>query len=660
MASSIPVQTRAVDPFASFNSNTVNQLTEMITRGQDGLTDYNALQVISDSTSPNTQLLVTTGTVYKDDVMITLTQQHVVNFADPLHYVSFGGGFNEAGIYYIVLDYTYAKSRPAPQASIKILKPSQIPNPSVGTSLFFLKAVQINFSGSIFYIDVNALYDYDPGHPTVKRLYTPLYFGVETTIPTHVQQRDQGRVVYESETDKFWFGLKSIWIELGGGSGGVIVTSVDTDTTGLWVGCITYIDGNRKAQPAIADGSQHRADLGVLALGTAVTNTASATMAGTLTNVRVETGNVVGVGDVLYLSETEAGHVTSTKPATYSQDIGRALTAGNDLTDIEMIFLPRTMLSTSIKGTILTTDWVSDSGSYRYDVDITGLDSTGYAVVTSFFADDSGTMELIHPSKVQLLDNFVVGVYDTARVWMSVNTLDVLYNFSSGIGVPSTLGGGSGTTDHALLQPTSLIYANSGHVGFAPNPHSNAMHSDPPSVPTGAILLFESDTQLTGYTLLTSVNDEVVYITKGSGAGGDAGGSVKTGSTWTQPVHAHIITPDGSVHTHVIVNDGSHEHMWKHFVGANNERTWDGLGGTIALNNTNVGLNNEGIIITDSGGTPKTIDDNFFTDNDGNHDHSGLTEPGDDEHDHGGFTGDMATVNTWRPLGRNYTRQQKA
>lgn len=651
MASSIPSQTRAVDPFASFNSNTVNQLTEMITRGENGLTDYNALQVAPDSTAPFTQAVVSIGTIYKDDVMITLTQPHVVNFADPDHYVSFGGGFNEAGTYYIVLDYTYQKSRPAPQANIKILKPSQIPNPSLGTSLFFLKAVTVIFTGSTFRLDV--MYDYDPAAPSVRRLYTPLYFGVETGLPTHVKQRDQGRVVYDSVTDAFYFGLENRWIESTGGAGGVLVTDVNTDSTSLWVGCIAYVDSGNNAQAAIATGAYTKGEIAVTNIGTVVANTASAVQAGTISGVRVEDGQVVGVGDVVYLSETQAGHVTATKPLTYIQDVGRALTAGDGTTDIEIIFLPRSMLSTSVKGTIYTTDWVSDSGSYRYDVDISGLDSTGFAIVTSFFALDSGVMEEITPSKMQLIDSGA-GFYDTARVWMSVNTLDVLYNFSSGIGVPSTTSTGVSTYHSNLLH---LDYAQSGHTGFAPDPHSNAYHSDPPSIPSGAIILFEADTAQTGYTLLTDINDEVVYITKGSAAGGETGGAVKAGSTWTQPVHAHIITPDGSTHVHTILDDGSHDHMFIHRISGD-DVTWDGAGGTINLSTTAT-TSGQGVVLTADNAEIKSGTENLFTSIDGLHDHGGETSPGTDLHNHGGTTGDNATVNTWRPLGRNYTRQQR-
>ena len=396
-------------------------------------------------------------------------------------------------------------------------------------------------------------------------------------------------------------------------------------------------------------------------MGTVALGTSSATMVGTIEDVQVETGKTVGVGDVLYLSAVEAGKVTPNKPGNgYVQDLGRALTAGNDSTPITMLFFPRCMLSTSIRGTILTTDWVSDSGSYRYDIDITSLDSTGYAIVTSFFADNGGAMELLQPSKVQLLDNFATGLYDEVRVWMSTNTLDVLYNFSSGIGFPGSNGSTPGSVDHSLL--LNLDYASSGHTGFAPDPHSNAYHSDPPSIPSGEIILFEKDTVVLGYTLLTSLDDDLVYITKGSAAGGETGGTAKTGSTWTQPVHAHIITPDGSVHTHAIADDGSHDHMWKHHIGTNDERTWDGVSSTITLNSTNpnASAGTEGIIVSASTGTPYTIDDNFYTAVEGLHDHGGLTSPGDDEHNHGGTTGDSATVNTWRPKGINYTRQQRS
>ncbi len=667
MASSIPSQNRAIDPFASYNSDTVNQLTEMISKGNDGLTEYNALQVSIDSTSPYTQSILSTGTMYKDDVMITLTSSHVVNFEDPDHYISFGTGFNEVGNYYIVLEYTYARSRPAPQASIKILKPSQIPYVNMGDTVFFLKSVEVIFTGVEFRI--NSYADYDAVIPTTQREYTPLYFGVVTNIPTFVSTRDIGRVVYESETDKFWYGYSTGWVEAGGGGGAsVLVPDITIDAT-TWIGCIAYLDSNKVAQPALATSINTRSDMGIIS----VNGIPGGTIVGSLEDVRVESGINIAIGDVLYLSASEAGKVTNVSPGTFIQDVGRSLTPGDSITPIDMIFIPRAMLSTSIKGTIETTDWVSQSGKYKYDIDITTLDSTGFAIVTSFFADTTGVMELIQVDSVDLIPD-ALGLYNIARVWMTTNTVDVLYNLSSGVGIAGGGGGGGGVTNHSLL--SNLDYLNSGHTGFADNNHNNSSHSlnfitstsvtygnmnangdagdaagqlaigdhthvsgdthNYNDIPSGATILFESDTAIVGYTLLTTVDDGVVYITKGSAAGGETGGAAKPGGTWTQPNHLHSIstqavhTHDTSDHTLTVSEIPPHTHSGMNVPLA-------GISGGDAI----------GAWTGDTGSTGG-----------GNAHNHGATDLGG-SHNHGGSSGNSATVNTWRPVGRNYTRQTR-
>lgn len=59
------------------------------------------------------------------------------------------------------------------------------------------------------------------------------------------------------------------------------------------------------------------------------------------------------------------------------------------------------------------------------------------------------------------------------------------------------------------------------------------------SVPSGKTVLFEKDTAVLGYTVETGFDDGVVYITKGSAAGGETGGTNVSGGTWTQPSHDH-------------------------------------------------------------------------------------------------------------------------
>lgn len=70
-------------------------------------------------------------------------------------------------------------------------------------------------------------------------------------------------------------------------------------------------------------------------------------------------------------------------------------------------------------------------------------------------------------------------------------------------------------------------------------------------IPVGTTILIESNTQITGYTLETDQDDDVVYITKGSVAGGETGGTAKSAGTWTQPDHTLIIS-EMPAHTHAI------------------------------------------------------------------------------------------------------------
>jgi hypothetical protein len=158
------------------------------------------------------------------------------------------------------------------------------------------------------------------------------------------------------------------------------------------------------------------------------------------------------------------------------------------------------------------------------------------------------------------------------------------------------------------------------------------------AIPPGEIILFESNTSVLGFTLLTDVDDDLVYITRGSAAGGETGGTSKSGSTWTQPNHTHTITSQsGHTHTtsdHTLTIDEmpSHTHTDNGRAlgdadGSPNGHSWDGS--------------------HDTGSTG------------GDQPHNHGDTGSDGSHDHGGTTNGSATANTWRPAGRNFTRQQK-
>jgi hypothetical protein len=145
------------------------------------------------------------------------------------------------------------------------------------------------------------------------------------------------------------------------------------------------------------------------------------------------------------------------------------------------------------------------------------------------------------------------------------------------------------------------------------------------SVPAGETILFEDNTVVTGYTLETDHDDKILYITKGSAAGGETAGTNKSGGTWTQPTHDH--GGNTGYHTLTIAEMPSHRHP--------------------------PAVNHKFITSKGSGGTIRGGDNYDWTP------YTNYTGGSTGHrHDLGSITAD-ATANTWRPYGRNLTRQTK-
>ena len=408
MASSIPVQTRAVDPYASYNSNIVNQLTGIVTRGSDSLDTCNSLQVVPDSTSVLDHVTVLPGTVYKDSVFISIESQFTVDFTDPDHYFNASGSpFNtEPGIYYVVLEYAYVKSRPAPQARIKILLPSQHSSLIPGSSLFFLKAVEVSVPGGNGQID--ALYDYDPGDTDVKREYINFYAGTETFLPTFQQIRDQSRIVYVPQNDEFYFGYSDRWGSAGGGGGG---STVERDTSAFGVGDLIYFTFSGGIAKAISSTGITTSD-GVVtrsAVNGLITTT------GEVLDVKAEVGVTLAVGNLLYLSDFTAGTVTNVKTSPNWQFVGRCIEIV-DSTSCNMLYVrgePNAAdvtlnYTTSVTGSFLGGGWIPNTGSVYQDIDISDLESQKF--VMSVWYTSTGFK--IEPQDVVAMSASVL------RVWM--------------------------------------------------------------------------------------------------------------------------------------------------------------------------------------------------------------------------------------------------
>lgn len=164
MGNPVPTQVRAVDPYASYNSDIVNRHVRIITDGLDCLLQPSPIEVeMIDSTS----IVVTSGKCVKDDVLIE-TQSINVDLTDGDFYID-STAWTEVGYHYVVLQYTYAKIKPPPTASIKIIHPSKRAT-LYDSSTLFLACLDISAPGGVHQVD--GILDYDPENVDVKRNVT--------------------------------------------------------------------------------------------------------------------------------------------------------------------------------------------------------------------------------------------------------------------------------------------------------------------------------------------------------------------------------------------------------------------------------------------------------------------------------------------------------
>ena len=414
--SSKPSQVRTIDPFAEYNSNVANRLTRMLTQNDNVLLSRNSLSLELDSTSPLKIVVVQPGVAFKDDVLIEVTAEHQVDFDDNTHYVGGTAKLTEAGYYYVVLEYTYVKSRPAPDVDIKILLPSEKGQLATATSLMLIGVVKVSLFGAVFRIDQsNPLWDYDPtpGYTANRREYVKFYAGTETGLPAHDTFRDPSRVAYDAKTDKFWLGYSDRWEQINAGS------TMNITTSGLAVGDLCYVDSTGVAQKAILTSVDQRAEFAVLEVGLESDGSGQGRLYGVVEDVPVEGVIAMSVGDVCYLSSTESGKVTNVKPTTGAyQNVGKCLAVNVGQT-IDLLFIPGDFLNItqSISERLLAgASWTLSAGSYYQDVDISAI---GHLNVVVSVRDEADNF-MIQPQDVDL------SVADTVRIWMPTQHASVL------------------------------------------------------------------------------------------------------------------------------------------------------------------------------------------------------------------------------------------
>ena len=326
MANINPTQTCTISPYSSYNSNIVNQLTRMITQGENCLHSSHAMDVAIDSTSPLTTLIVSTGQAYKDDVIVEFTESLTVDMEEADFYIS-GNPFNEAGYYLIVLDYTYVKAKPAPVASIQIIKPSQLDQFS--DAYLLLKCVSV-IHGDVT-CEISELFDYLPSDTTVERKFTQAYVGLERTLPTWTLQ-DEGRLIYVVDEDELYYGTSARWETFS-------AVRDNMTTTSCAAGQLAYVHSTGVVLPAISSDPSTFADCAVLQVGTEISGNGKVRLFGKVEDVPIQTGITIAVGDKLYLSETVAGSVTNLISTPYDQSVGVCI-ALPSVTTCDIWFMP--------------------------------------------------------------------------------------------------------------------------------------------------------------------------------------------------------------------------------------------------------------------------------------------------------------------------------
>lgn len=151
--------------------------------------------------------------------------------------------------------------------------------------------------------------------------------------------------------------------------------------------------------------------------------------------------------------------------------------------------------------------------------------------------------------------------------------------------------------------------------------------------------IFYQDTAPTGWTIKNTLDDKVLFITKGSAAGGQTGGGAHSSGTWTHPNHTHTgpsHTHTGPSHTHT---GPSHTHDIQDSATSHDSSQAYSGGGIAILSGR--------IVLTTAGSS--TVYDPSSTTTAGGSGNTSAAGTGATGADGDGATSASATVNTWRP-----------
>jgi hypothetical protein len=322
MANIHPTQVRSIDPFAEYNSNANNELTRMISHGNNclltghldlGYSNYHVLNLFP-------------GYLIKDDVLISIVDEsYTIDFLDPDFYTD-RNPFDETGYYYVVVSYTYVKQKPAPEASIIILKPSQIETLYTPDNFVLLKVARVEFVSTRN--EITTLHNFDPTNINNGRVYAETFIGCKTVLPDFNERQNKYQLSYDVSTGQAYIGCDYGWVEIT--DNGVYFC----DTRECQVGDLAFIGADNIAYPAIATSDMTFATGIVLSIG----EHGKFKLSGRIGNGRLQPGSSAVAGDMLYLSNSSEGTATEIEPSEFIQPIGICITRTGDTYSTLSIF----------------------------------------------------------------------------------------------------------------------------------------------------------------------------------------------------------------------------------------------------------------------------------------------------------------------------------
>jgi len=182
-------------------------------------------------------------------------------------------------------------------------------------------------------------------------------------------------------------------------------------------------------------------------------------------------------------------------------------------------------------------------------------------------------------------------------------------------------------------------------------------------IPAGTKMVFYQDVAPTGWTIANTLDDKVLFVTKGSAAGGQTGGGAHSTGTWTQPNHTHTannsdVTIPAHTHTFSATSgnvSAGHTHTYSGDTGNESAHTH-----LYAFQAAGYGVLGGGSTVATQIGTTATTAGTAH-----HHAYSGTSSGQSADHTHavsgtsantGSGTGththtvnESATANTWRP-----------